>query len=289
MATETHTLPAQKPERLTDGLSGFERFAVASITALNHNPVTKYLSYLFTRYVSQRWILLVVGRRLQVTGGEHVAKLPSDARILIVANHRTLWDLYVALSVWLTLNDRAWRMYFPVKRTFFYTHPVGWLVNLGISAGGMWPPMSPTLDRRGRTAAGLAELSRLLSEPSTIVGIHPEGTRNKSPDPLNFLNAKGGVGRLVKECDPDVLVLPFYMDGLSDSLKLEFQRGFSAPGPGREPPLRLVYGEPFRAGDLDRESSPKEIARDLLGRVHALGSSLPPAQRDATAWPATKT
>lgn len=284
MSSEISTLPTPTGE-LTDGLTGFDRFAVSSITALNKNPVTKYLSYLFTRYVSHQWIQAVVGRRLQITGREHVETLDPSKGVLIVANHRTMWDLYVGCSTLLLLNDRRWRMYFPVKRTFFYTHPVGWLVNLGISAGGMWPPMTQTLDRQGHNAAGLVELTQVLAERGTLVGIHPEGTRNKSPDPLTFLRAKGGIGRVVKACDPEVLVLPFYMDGLSDSLKLEFQRGFARPGPGREPPLRQVWGKPFPVSTIDRTQPPKVIARDLLQRVHDLGSSLPPAQPDPVAWP----
>ncbi|MEM6926074.1 MAG: lysophospholipid acyltransferase family protein, partial [Myxococcota bacterium] len=243
MHSETSTLPTA-PARLTDGLTGFERFATATVTAIHKTPALKYLSYLFTRYISMQWILLVTGRRIELSGREHVEDLDPNARVLLVANHRTMWDMYVALSIWLTLNDRRWAMYFPVRKNFFYTHPVGWLVNLGISGGGMWPPMSQTLDRSGRNAAGLVELTRVLDLPGTIVGIHPEGTRNKSGDPLTFLRAKGGVGRVLKACDPDVLVMPFYMDGLSDSLKLEFQRGFSPPGPRREPPIRLVFGPP---------------------------------------------
>lgn len=288
MSTETSSLPT-KPVQLTDGLTGFERFAVASVTAIHKNPVTKYLSYLFTRYVSMQWILLVTGRRIEITGREHVERLDPERGILLVANHRTMWDMYVALSVWLTINDRRWEMYFPVKRTFFYTHPVGWLVNLGISGGGMWPPMSQTLDRSGRNAAGLVELTQVLDRPFTIVGIHPEGTRNKGADPLAFLRAKGGVGRVIKACDPDVLVMPFYMDGLSDSLKLEFQRGFSPPGPRREPPIRLVFGEPVPVSQLDREQPPKVLAAEVLQWVHDLGTSLPPPQPDPTAWPSTKT
>ncbi len=288
MPTDTSTLPTA-PTRLTDGLTGFERFAVASITAIHENPVPKYLSYLFTRYVSMQWILLVTGRRIELHGREHVEQLDPEKGILLVANHRTMWDMYVALSVWLTLNDRRWAMYFPVKRTFFYTHPVGWLVNLGISAGGMWPPMSQTLDRSGRNAAGLAELVKVLERPGTIVGIHPEGTRNKSGDPLTFLRPKGGLGRVVKACDPDVLVVPFYMDGLSDSLGLEFKRGFSPPGPGREPPIRLVFGPPEPVSSLDREQPAKVLSAQLLERVHGLGTSLPTPQPDPIAWPATKT
>ena len=287
MPTETTSL-VTRPTRLTDGLSGFERFAVGSITALNQNAFTKYLSFAFTRYVSQPWIMLLEGKRIQITGGEHVAKLDPPKGVLLVSNHRTMWDMYVACSVWLTLNDRYWRMYFPVRRTFFYTHPVGWLVNLGISAGGMWPPMDQTLDRSGRTAAGLEALAGVLAQPRTIVGIHPEGTRNKGPDPLKFLDAKGGIGRVVKACDPGVVILPYYMDGLSGNLKLEFQRGFAKPGPGREPPIRIHFGAPVPVSSLDLQQPAKVLAREILSWIHDLGTRLPEPQPDPIGWPRTK-
>mgnify|MGYP001480307136 CR=1 FL=1 len=42
---------------------------------------------------------------------------------------------------------------------------------------------------RGNVAA-------LPDQPGTVVGLHPEGTRGKGPDPYTFLPAQPGVGKL---------------------------------------------------------------------------------------------
>jgi 1-acyl-sn-glycerol-3-phosphate acyltransferase len=101
------------------------------------------------------------------------------------------------------------------------------------------------------------------------VGIHPEGTRNPAPDPADLLPAKGGAGRIVLAAHPDVLVLPYFLTGLTDQLPREIARNF-LPAGRRGPPVRLVFGEPVRVGDLDRAGTPREVSQRVLERVRAL-------------------
>ena len=60
----------------------------------------------------------------------------------------------------------------------------------------MFPPIM-----RGREKIGFNEYSiqRMIAElgvPNTLIGIHPEGTRNKTDDPYTFLKIRPGAGRV---------------------------------------------------------------------------------------------
>ena len=253
-----------------EGLGRFEALAVRGMTRWNRSSTAKALVYLFVRYVSHTWIQAVTSRRLQIVGADHIIDLDPPRGVLLVANHRTFWDMYVATSVLAAHTDFARKFFFPVRSRFFYTHPLGVVVNFAVSGGSMWPPMASGFDRLGRSAASLEQLARTLDAPRTVAGIHPEGTRNRRSDLLDLLPAKGGAGRLIQACHPDTLVLPFFLSGLTDAFVVEVARNFRREG-HRGPPIRIAFGAPIPAGDFPRDVAPLIVARQILERVRTLG------------------
>ncbi len=270
-----------------EGLSAFEAFAVRAMTRWNDSALAKRVVYLFVRYISHTWIQLVISNRLQVHGAEHLRALDPARGVLLIGNHRTFWDMYITTSVITAHNDFARKFYYPVRSRFFYSHPLGFLLNFAVSGGSMWPPMASGFDRSGRSAAALAALARVLDQPQTLAGLHPEGTRNRSPDPLSLLPAKGGTGRLVLECHPDVLVVPFFLCGVTDDFLREVVRNFSPPG-RRGPPIQLTIGQPVPARELQRDVAPIVIARELLEEVRALGQQLTPGDAPRSEPPGSR-
>ncbi|HHO53341.1 MAG TPA: hypothetical protein ENK18_21345 [Deltaproteobacteria bacterium] len=270
------------PDLPSEGLGAFEAFAVRALTRWNDSERAKRWVYCFVRYVSHTWIQAVISNRLEIHGGDHLCGLTPPRGVLLIGNHRTFWDMYIATSVIAALSDFARRFYYPVRSRFFYTHPLGFLINFAVSGGSMWPPMASGFDRAGRSAASLRRLARVLDRPRTLAGLHPEGTRNHRPDPLDLLPARGGAGRLVLECHPEVLVVPFFLQGVTDDFVREVIRNFSRPG-HRGPPIQIAFGAPRPAGTLQREIAPVVIARELLEEVRELGRRLslddePPAE-----------
>ena len=251
-------------------LRGFERLSVPALTAWNRSVLAKRLVYAFVRYVSHVWIQAVTRRRMRVIGAERLARLTPTRGVLLVANHRTFWDMYVATSMLEMESSFIERLYFPVRARFFYDHPVGVLVNGLVSGGSMWPPMFEGFGRQGLNQSALDLCAEVLGEPGALVGIHPEGTRSRAADPLELLKARGGVGRVIQSCHEDVWVQPYFMQGLTNNFVAEVRRNFRAPG-RRGPPIVLVWGEPVRVGDLRRDGPPLVLARELLERVRALG------------------
>jgi 1-acyl-sn-glycerol-3-phosphate acyltransferase len=77
----------------------------------------------------------------------------------------------------------------------------------------MYPPFF-LHDRKKRRFDqwAMAELVELCREgEGRLIGFHPEGTRNRGPDPWSFLPAQPGIGRLILEARPQVI--PLYIGG----------------------------------------------------------------------------
>ncbi len=165
-------------------------------------------------------------------------------------------------------------LFFPVRSPFWYTSFVGVLVNMLMSGGAMWPPIFR--DRRSLelNPVSMEQLAYVLSLRGTVIGFHPEGTRNHSPDPFNFLRAKTGLGRLVAGASENATVIPIYINGLSNSFWGELTRNM--PIIGRDVgPIRIVFGEPIRVGDLPSDLAPRRLSDMLMGKIEELAKEDP--------------
>ena len=132
----------------------------------------------------------------------------------------------------------------------------------------MWPPVFREARGRNLNLTGLEQMNAVLSRPGSVLGFHPEGTRNKGPDPYDFLPPKGGLGRMIQAADAETLVLPFFILGMSTNFKAELKNAlFRNPA---ATPIRIRFGAPIRVGDLDRTGMPRELTDAILGRIRAL-------------------
>ena len=77
---------------------------------------------------------------MNVFGLENVEKTDFDRPLLLVANHRSFFDMYVVSSVMFRQTTHPMILYFPVRAKFFYDNPVGWFVNLVMGWFSMYPP-----------------------------------------------------------------------------------------------------------------------------------------------------
>jgi 1-acyl-sn-glycerol-3-phosphate acyltransferase len=220
------------------------------------------------------WIHLSTYNIMNVYGLEHVEAAAHDRPLLLVANHRSFFDMY-AVSTVLFRNTR-WpkRLFFPVRGRFFYQSPLGLLVNLIMGWWSMYPPFfgtgdHPLPEKRAFDKFSfevLAELARL--GPGNIIGFHPEGTRNKGDDPYSFLRAQPGIGKLIMEAQPQVI--PVFIAGLCNSLPKQVARNWN-----REEVIRIHFGELIDLSEHltkpDRLRTHKEIADAVMGKIAELG------------------
>ena len=260
-------LPGPSPVDLAQ-LSPMERAAFRLVRRMNRG---RFQSFWFRcqKQIGARWIDLATRNLLHVYGLEHVEAASRSRSLLLVANHRSFFDLYVALSPILR-RTQGWRgILFPVRGRFFYQSPLGLLVNFLAAWWAMYPPFFFTPAKRGFDRAAFAELTELCrTSKGTLIGYHPEGHRNPSADPYSFLPAQPGIGRLIKEAAPQVL--PVFVAGLGNNLLGQIKNNWA----GGEP-IRVHFGPVLDLGALlSRPNSPRayrEITDLVMSRIAQLG------------------
>lgn len=234
--------------------------------------------------VAQRWnaafmgatIWTCGGNRLRVHGLERIAHLTKEDRLLVVANHRSYFDFFIISAVIFWRTQLSRRILFPVRSTFFYDHPLGPLVNASMSAMAMFPPILRDRDRAAWNQYSLQRCVDELSIPGTVLGFHPEGTRNKGDDPYALLSAKPGVGRVALEMKAGAHVIPFFVLGMANDLARETRYNWLAPD---QHPIDVVIGAPLDLSDLRAAGSHPHTHRAAAERCLAAIRGLADEQR----------
>jgi len=220
-------------------LSRWERFAVRFAAAFHRAPLVWFARVWHVAFVETLLIPFLV-RRLRVGGLERLEGVSRDAPILVVANHRTYFDLFAVFYV--LRRRKKWRhpICFPVRSDFFYENPFGLLVGAISSACAMYPPIFRKGRARAFNAHSLELLAQELRTQGRMVGFHPEGTRNRSEDRYALLPAKRGAGELALGARP--VVIPAFISGLRNSPGAEILD--SARWRPRSP-IRITFGAPI--------------------------------------------
>ena len=168
-----------------------------------------------------------------------------------------------------------------MRANFFYQRMAGLLLNGLMGGFSLYPPIFREKQKLVFNRYSVEESARLLREPKAMVGVHPEGTRNKGPDPYALLPAQPGVGRLALLTR--VPIVPAFVLGMSPSL-LGILRNNWAPRSRRQP-VRVYFGPPLELSDLyaqeDRPGTEKQIADRMRAAILEL------AERDRRAQDAT--
>jgi 1-acyl-sn-glycerol-3-phosphate acyltransferase len=250
-------------------LRTFNRFAFKVVAFCQRRSVNAVLA-IWQRFFLEPFILVfLISRRLQVHGLERLAAIPKGAPLLVLANHRSFFDLFIV--GWTVLNRAGMRrrICFPVRANFFYENPLGLLINVVLSGGAMFPPFFRSKERHGVNEYALGLLVERLKEQGTLVGFHPEGTRSKDPDPYKLLPAQVGAGLLALKTRPQSVVVPAFVNGLSNSIGRELLNNLL----GREPVL-VVFGTPPDLSQWPEETRlvhHKKCSDELLAGIGKLG------------------
>jgi 1-acyl-sn-glycerol-3-phosphate acyltransferase len=220
------------------------------------------------RYIGSNWIEHCTRNIRHVNGLDRLPAFDRNKSYLVVSNHRSFFDLYV-ITGYLVNRNMPHRLVFPVRSGFFYDKPLGLLVNGVMSFFAMYPPVFRERHRAALNLASLDETVRLLQRGGTFVGLHPEGTRNKSDDPYALLPAQSGVGRVIHAAKVDVL--PVFINGLGNDLKRQVAGNFTRKGT----PIVVNFGAPVDFGAMLGEApSPRlhrRISEHALEHIRTLG------------------
>lgn len=214
---------------------------------------------LLQRTVGQAWIHHSTKHLRRVIGADRLPPLDQPGSVLFVANHRSFFDLYVVTAE-LIRRGMQKRIVFMVRSNFFYDSVFGFFVNFAMSFLAMYPPVFRDRKKMLMNPLAIEELSWLLRNGDMFAGIHPEGTRNKDPDPYTLLPAQAGVGRVIQASG--VLVVPVFVNGLGNDLLKQVRGNFDGTGDL----VTIVFGKPIDFGDLVNDESSPRVHRALSER-----------------------
>jgi 1-acyl-sn-glycerol-3-phosphate acyltransferase len=220
-----------------EALGSFERLSFRVMRWANLGAGAG-LGLWWQRYVLEPFFALLIFRRLVVRGLERIESIPRDASVLLVANHRTFFDLFILGWILVRRWRKRWRPSFPVRANFFYENPAGLFICLLLSGGSMFPPFFRKTRSKAFNRFSLGIVLEKLRRPGNLIGFHPEGTRNKTGNAYQLLPAQPGAGEVALKARP--VVVPAFINGLSNKL----WREVIANVRGREP-IIAVFGDPI--------------------------------------------
>ncbi len=224
------------------------------------------------RHIGSLWIKIATYNLMNVFGIENVEKSDIKRPLLLVANHRSFFDMYVVSSVIFRQTKRPVKLYFPVRAKFFYDNPVGWFVNFVMGWWSMYPPFfreAKDARKRDFDKYSMRRLIQICAEGEAhVIGFHPEGKRNLHPDPYNFERAQPGVGKVIMDARPQVI--PVFIAGLGNNLAKQILGNWT----GGEK-VRIWYGELIDLSEFYEQRNSlrthKKIADFLMKQISNLG------------------
>ncbi len=245
-----------------------ERFAFRVSHRMNQGRWKLFWTWC-QKHIGSRWIQLATYNLMRVYGLEHVEAVSHERPILLVANHRSFFDMYAVSSVLFRRTSWPKSLFFPVRGRFFYESPPGMLVNMLMGWWSMYPPIFAENEKRLFDKYSVRRLAQLCREGrGNIIGFHPEGTRNQSSDPYSFLRAQPGVGKLIKDAAPQVI--PVFIAGLGNNLPRQVIGNWTGGGP-----IRIRFGPQLDLTAFlekkDHVRTYKEIAERVMQKIAELG------------------
>jgi len=252
-------------------LGPFERTAFWLVRRMNMG-VWKRFWTICQRHVGSLWIFLATYNLMNVFGIANFEATDAARPVILVANHRSFFDMYTVSSILFRRTRRPITLFFPVRAKFFYDNPVGWLVNLVMAWWAMYPPFFRE-EKEGRKREfdkfSVRELVRLCSVGrGHVIGFHPEGKRSFGDDPYKLLPAQPGIGKVAYESRAQVV--PVFVTGLNNHLPHQILGNWT----GGEK-IRIWFGEPLEMDEFydkrDAVRTHKAMADLMMEKIAELG------------------
>lgn len=263
---------ALMPSRMELGpLTLMERAGFRLARRMNHGAWKRFWTFC-QRHIGSLWIYLATYNLMNVFGVENVEETDPERPLVLAANHGSFFDMYTVSSILFRRTTRPITLFFPVRAKFFYSHPLGWFVNLIMGWWAMYPPFfreEKEAAKREFDKFSVRELVRLCSTGAgNVIGFHPEGKRNLSDDPYSLLPAQPGIGKVVYSARPQVI--PVFVTGLGNNLPKQILGNWT----GGEK-IRIWFGEPLELEEFyeksDRLRTHKEISDHIMLKITELG------------------
>jgi len=259
-----------EPEQMAT-LNRIERFAFNIAHYFNSRRWMKSAAQFYLSTLGAGYVWFLSRKIIHVLGVDNVSSLKPPGGVVIASNHRSFYDQYVLSMILYRISSIQKRIYFPVKAEYFYQNFFGVMLNMAASAMAMYPPIFREPKKRAFNDYSIDCLERILRQQGSVVGMHPEGTRNKGPDPYKLLKAQPGIGKLVYSARPTVI--PIFINGLRNEFLSQIMRNFVKDSE----PIVVIFGKPLDLGTLYEKPAKlrtyKEVSDYILEEIKKLGET----------------
>ncbi len=251
-------------------LAPFEKTGYKLASRMNRGAWKRFWTFC-QRHIGSLWIYLATYNLMNVFGLENIEQTDVQKPLLLVANHRSFFDMYTVSSVIFRQTSRPIKLFFPVRAKFFYDSPLGWFVNFVMGWFSMFPPFfreNREIKKRDFDKFSMRKLIEICSVGAAhVVGFHPEGKRNLSDDAYSFLPAQPGIGKVIMASRPQIV--PVFIAGLGNDLPKQILGNWR----GGEK-IRIHFGAPVDLSEFyekrDSLRTHKEIADFLMLKIGEL-------------------
>ena len=251
-------------------LAPFEKIGFKLAARMNRGTWKRFWTFC-QRHIGSLWIYLATYNLMNVFGLENIERTDIQKPFLLVANHRSFFDMYTVSSVLFRQTSRPIKLFFPVRAKFFYDSPLGWFVNFVMGWFSMFPPFfreAREVKKREFDRFSMRKLIEICSVGAAhVIGFHPEGKRNLSNDRYSFLPAQPGIGKVIMASRPQVI--PVFIAGLGNDLPKQILGNWRD---GEK--IRIYFGKPIELSEFyerrDSLRTHKEIADFLMLKIGEL-------------------
>ena len=254
------------------GLTRAERFNVRAVEAWHRVPFLSMLSRRLGYHVSVPAILAVVGNLVRPHHFERLREVDPTDGILLCGNHRSYLDPFtISALAWRVLPATA-RFVVPSRTEGLFDRWWSLFANLFLAFGNIYPPIV----RGSRGAAWGKQVTQTLidhlnSGRRIVVPIHPEGGRNKLPDPYRLMRGRPGLGKIIHQTR--AAVFPIFLIGFPRGPRALLSANYRR-GARKDPKVHAVMGPPVDfSAERALPGSPAlyyDISQKLIAAIAAL-------------------
>ncbi len=261
----------------TADLNRVERLAIRLGRLANETPLGIAVQDKFLRSFTYSLVRVCLGQRCLFDGLDDVIAMRPDRGVVFATNHRSFFDQFAVLLAFYQ-SGTPWvrHIRFPVRSNFFYESPAGLAINNLIAGGVMYPPVFRQAERAALNKDAVERIIKMLQEPGMLIGIHPEGTRGKGPDPYEMLPAQPGIGQIALQAKP--IVIPVFLQGLSNSFLDDVKANYQ-PTTRRERPIVAVFGKPVDYSELSAQKPRPALYKKCADLIRAKMLELVPREK----------
>jgi 1-acyl-sn-glycerol-3-phosphate acyltransferase len=244
-----------------------ERWIYKIQERINRDPSRTSFGMIVTKLFGEPFVRFLTKHRWHINHIEKLTSVKPQSGVLVISNHRSFFDMFYIMTMIRNITTFGNPCSFAVRSPFFYDHPLGLIINFMMAGSCMWPPIFRDERRHILNPLMLKQVSRLIGEKKVSFGLHPEGARQKNMNPFELAKPRKGVGQIIADAPDDVVIIPMFLHGLTNSIGHELKQKFAKVDYDSQ--VHFYVGDAMLAKDL-KHLPAEEISVFIMSKIQNL-------------------